>query len=227
MFRHGPRRKQYDVGQVLNFAYSVVLLLLLWYLWYTGPWSLSYFGSWHCGILLGVLDVSSYVVPSFSHHTSNGCGGAVGWGTALEAGSSRVRFPMVSFQLFFFWHMTLWFRGPLSLQQKWVGLTTLPSPCDDCLESWEPRTHGNLRACQDLYTDCFTLALPLGMFGLCALTFYLQWRIVVHFDTVTRNSSVPQTSAMDPSELPVHLLHSKPHPGLKLPKVGGGCKTSS
>jgi len=30
-------------------------------------------------------------------------GGAVGWGTALQAGRSRVRFPMVSLD-FFHWH---------------------------------------------------------------------------------------------------------------------------
>jgi hypothetical protein len=29
------------------------------------------------------------------------CGRAVGWGTALEAGRSRVRFPMVSLEFFY------------------------------------------------------------------------------------------------------------------------------
>jgi hypothetical protein len=29
-----------------------------------------------------------------------GCGGAVGWGTALQTGTSRVRVPMVSLEFF-------------------------------------------------------------------------------------------------------------------------------
>jgi len=31
-----------------------------------------------------------------------------------------------------------------------VGLTTLPPPCADCLEIWEPQTPGTLRACPGL-----------------------------------------------------------------------------
>ena len=50
------------------------------------------------------------------------CGIAVGWGTALRAGRSQVRFPMVSLE--FFIDITLlaalWSQGWLSLQQKWV-----------------------------------------------------------------------------------------------------------
>jgi len=37
-----------------------------------------------------------------------------------------------------------------------VGLTTLPPPCADCLEIWEPQRPGNLRASSGLYKDCFT-----------------------------------------------------------------------
>ena len=53
--------------------------------------------------------------------------------------------------------------GWLSLQQNWVlgifpegkggryvGLTTLPPPCADCLEIWEPQPTGTLRACPGL-----------------------------------------------------------------------------
>jgi hypothetical protein len=36
-----------------------------------------------------------------------------------------------------------------------VGLTTLTLSCADCLEIWEPRTPGNLRACPGLQWDCF------------------------------------------------------------------------
>ena len=42
--------------------------------------------------------------------------GAVGWGTALQAGRSRVRFPMVSLELFIYIILpaALWLRGRLS-----------------------------------------------------------------------------------------------------------------
>jgi hypothetical protein len=45
------------------------------------------------------------------------CGGAVGWGTALQAVRSRVRFPMVSFEFFIdiILSAALWPRGWLSL----------------------------------------------------------------------------------------------------------------
>ena len=43
--------------------------------------------------LLRLLDISNNVVYSFCQSSNNVCGGAVGWGIALLAGSSRVRFP--------------------------------------------------------------------------------------------------------------------------------------
>jgi len=39
----------------------------------------------------------------------------------------------------------LWGKGG-----RWVGLTTLPTSCADCLEIWEPQTPGTLRACPGL-----------------------------------------------------------------------------
>ena len=51
---------------------------------------------------------------------------AVGWGTALQGWRSRVRFPMVSLELFIgiILPAVLWFWGRLSLQQKWVPGTS-------------------------------------------------------------------------------------------------------
>ena len=86
-------------------------------------------------------------------------GGAVGWDTALQAGRSRVRFPMVSLEFFFdIFPAALW-PGVDSASNKWVPgifpggkgdrcvrLTTLPPSCADCLEIWEPQTSGTLRA---------------------------------------------------------------------------------
>ena len=92
-------------------------------------------------------------------------GGAVGWGTALQAGRSRVRIPMVSLEFFIdiILLTALWPWGRLSLQRKWVpgifpggksgrcvGLTTLPPSCADCLEIWEPQPTGTLWACPGL-----------------------------------------------------------------------------
>jgi len=91
--------------------------------------------------------------------------GAVGWGTALQTGSSRVRFPMVSLQFFIdiILPVALWPWGWLSLWQKWVpgifpgdksgrcvGLTTLSPSCAHCLEIWESQPPGTLRACPGL-----------------------------------------------------------------------------
>jgi len=38
-----------------------------------------------------------------------------------------------------------------------VELTTLPVPCADCHEIWEPQLPVTLRACPGFYRDCFTL----------------------------------------------------------------------
>jgi len=92
-------------------------------------------------------------------------GGAVGWGTALQTGRSRVRFPMVSLEIFIdiILPAALWPWGWLSLWQKWVpgifpggkgggcvGLTTLPPSRADCHEIWDPQPSGTLRACPGL-----------------------------------------------------------------------------
>jgi len=106
-------------------------------------------------------------------------GGAVGWGNALQAGRSRVRFTIVSLEFFIYIILpaALWPWGRLSLYQKWVpgifpgskggryvGLTTLPPSCAHCLEIWEPQTSGTLRACPVLLQGL--LFLPSTCFGL-------------------------------------------------------------
>ena len=83
-----------------------------------------------------------------SHHLWGARGVAVCWGTALQAGRSRVRFPMVSlapgvdsasnrneYQEYF-----LGAKGG-----RCVRLTNLPPSCAVCLEIWEPQPPGNFR----------------------------------------------------------------------------------
>ena len=91
--------------------------------------------------------------------------GTHGRGTALLAGRSRVRFPMVSLEFFIdiILLAALWPWGWFSLLQKWVpgilpggkggrcvGLTILQPSCADCFEMWKPQPPGTLRACPGL-----------------------------------------------------------------------------
>jgi hypothetical protein len=93
-------------------------------------------------------------------------GGAVSWGTALQAGRLRVQFPIVSME-FFHWHnpsgrtMALGLTQPLTEMStsniplggkgnRCVGLTTLPPSCADRLEILESQPPGTLRACPGL-----------------------------------------------------------------------------
>ena len=122
-------------------------------------------------INVAVLPIGSPTTYTTLHRQKTGKrGGAVGWGTALHAGRSRVRFPMVSLEFFIdISHpAALWPWGRLSLQQKWVpgilpvgkdgrcvGLTTLPPSCADFLETCEPQPPGMgllyLFYCQEIY----------------------------------------------------------------------------
>jgi len=40
---------------------------------------------------------------------------------------------------------------------RWVGLTTFPPLCTNCLEIWEPELPGALRACLDVHRNCFSI----------------------------------------------------------------------
>ena len=130
--------------------------------------------------ILPMLLPSMIEAEKFSDHSRTGSrGSAVAWGTALQAGRSRVRFPMVS--LNFFTNIILpaallpW--GRLSLQQKWVPgifpvckggrcvrLTTLPPSCANCFEI------GSLNLLEPLgpVQACNGIALPFwGIYVVC------------------------------------------------------------
>jgi hypothetical protein len=92
-------------------------------------------------------------------------GGAVGWGTAIQAVRLRIRFPMVSLEFFIdiILPAAQWPWGNTASNRnkyqeyfmggkggRCVGLTTLLLSCVDYLEIWEPQTHGTLWACPGL-----------------------------------------------------------------------------
>ena len=92
--------------------------------------------------------------------------GAVGRGTALQAGSSRVRFPMVSLEFSIDnpsgRTMTLESTQPLNRNEhqeskdgRFVGLTIFPPSCTEYLEIWEPPIPGTLWIRNGLYRECF------------------------------------------------------------------------
>jgi hypothetical protein len=123
-------------------------------------------------------------------------GGAVGWGTVLQTGRSRVRFPMGSLEFFcaLILPVALWHWGLLSLWQKWVpgmifrgkdgwclGLTTLPSSCAACVEILEPQPSGTPRARPGLQSEGFT--------------FYSTWFVSCSID-VSKNKYMPIVSVV-------------------------------
>ena len=111
----------------------------------------------------GIYDLHQvFVFTQYRLIWGHAAGGAVGWGTALQARRSRVRFPMVSLELFIdiILPASIWLWGWLSLYQKWVPgifprgkgsrcvwLSILLHLCANCLEIWKPQPPGTLRAC--------------------------------------------------------------------------------
>jgi hypothetical protein len=57
-----------------------------------------------------------------------------------------------------------------------VGLTTLPPSYADCLEIWEPRPPGTLRACPGLLYDCFTFTLRICNH----VQMMTSWKRIIH-----------------------------------------------
>ena len=131
---------------------------------------------------------------------SVGCGvrgGAVGWGTALQARRSQVWFPMVSLE--FFIDIILWpYYGPgvgsPSNRNEYQGyflgckggqcggLTTLPPSCADCLETWEPQPPGTLRACNGIaFLQLLIVTYQLWMFEVGVPLIILKLCMVIGF----------------------------------------------
>ena len=92
-------------------------------------------------------------------------GATVGWGSALQAGKSRARFPIGPLE--FFTDLTFWPHSSPGVDLasdrneyqeyvlggrggRCVWLTTLPPSCADCYEIWEIQPPRTIRACPDL-----------------------------------------------------------------------------
>ena len=96
--------------------------------------------------------------------TEGAHGSADGTRTALQAGRSRFRFPMVSLEFFIDINLpaALWPWGRFRNEYeeyflggkggRCVGLTTLSPSYAECLEVWEPQPAATLQACNK---NCF------------------------------------------------------------------------
>ena len=108
---------------------------------------------------VGARDFSPFqnIQTGYGVYPSSNSGGAVGWGTALQPGRSRVRFLTVSleFSRQLYYPGVDWASSRNGYQEHFlggkggrcVGLTTLPPSCADCLEIWAPKPPGTLWAC--------------------------------------------------------------------------------
>jgi hypothetical protein len=110
-----------------------------------------------CGKI--TLDLGVHVRSWCAYNMMRGArGDTVGWGTALQTGRSRVRFPMVSLEFFISFIRSHLASNRNEYQEFFLGgkrgrcvwLTTLPPSCADYLEIWEPQPSGNVRACPGL-----------------------------------------------------------------------------
>ena len=101
--------------------------------------------------------------------------GAVGWGTALQAGRSRVSFPTGLLRFFIDVIRRVDSVSNRNEYQKCFlegksgrceGLTTLPPSCAVCLEIWEPQPSGGLRVSPGRLQ---------GLLYLYFILFYFAW----------------------------------------------------
>ena len=78
-----------------------------------------------------------------------------------------------------------------------VELTTLPASWAPCYEIWDPQPPGTLRACPDVYWDCFTFTLYRGNKGRAPLI-------------LNRNRNVGW--AVNITNMPIYLQERNPVP---------------
>jgi hypothetical protein len=116
-------------------------------------------------IIIIIIIINHIYAGYLQLYAGHAAGDAVGWGTELQAGRSRVRFPMVSPEFF----LTYSFRPhyspgvdsacnrnehqeyfPGDKGSRCIGLTTLPTSCVNCFEVLDSQPPGTVRACPSL-----------------------------------------------------------------------------
>ena len=127
----------------------------------------------------------------------------------LQAGRSRVRFPLVLLEFFIdiILPAALWPSGRSASNRNisWgnkggrcVGLT-LPPSCAECFEIWEPQLTGTLGVCPGLSRDCFTflyhshknVSKCFHCTSTCECSPSSEHFLVLHSITVTYSSLLP------------------------------------
>ena len=72
----------------------------------------------------------------------------------LQAGRSWIRFPIQPLTVMNSRYIS-WVCLCVCEGGQYVGLTTLPPSCNNCLEIWEPQPPGTLYACTGITLPCF------------------------------------------------------------------------
>jgi hypothetical protein len=127
-------------------------------------------------------------------------GVVVGWGTALKAGRSGFRFPLVSLAYSFWPHYGPGVNSASNrnkYQEEFLGskegrcirLILAPS-CADYLEIWKSHPRGTLRACPSLYRFCFAFTFYYKERGKFTLRqFYPQRHLLAHIEQRVERSA--------------------------------------
>jgi hypothetical protein len=113
-------------------------------------------------------------------------GDAVGWGTELQAGRSRFRFPIVSLEFFInlIFPATLWPRSRCSLKEKWIPGKGGQTSCADSMEFWEPQPPRTFRPCTS-YLNIHNLLQLINLYLILIYTFTIYRKRKMNSSSMT------------------------------------------